>query len=251
MLYDVLHAAGTQAEIDGLRRIARELGIDERLAWFEPGCGSGRYLRAAERRGIRVLGVDRSPEMIAYAQRRVRDPRRCRLALGDMQSADPRRLAPAWRFGLAFNTINTIRHLSSDAAVLRHLELVHASLRSGGVYVVGISLSAYGVEQPSEDVWRGARGPLRVTQVVQYEPPGRASPRRERVTSVLHIERPAGDFVLPTNYDLRTYDLRQWRTLVDRSPFEAAGCVDEQGRPIEPTEPGYALWLLRRGGLAH
>lgn len=248
LLYDVLHSAGIADEVAGLRTIARRFDLDPRGPWLEPACGSGRYVRAAIALGVRIAAFDASEPMIAYVRRRLRgvDPGLFRLGVAHMEGFDPRALAPSWTFELAFNPINTIRHLPDDKAVLAHLELVHRSLRPGGVYAVGLSTSLYGHEHPSEDVWEGARGRLVVRQVVQYTPPSDAFDRFEQVNSVLHVSRPSGSQLVPSSYALRCYSIDQWMREIERSPFQLAGCVDEAGHTIDPPTLGYALWLLRR-----
>ncbi|OAB63179.1 hypothetical protein AY599_15855 [Leptolyngbya valderiana BDU 20041] len=251
LLYDVLHAAGTAAEIDGLQRLCERLGLDPAGPWLEPACGSGRCVRAAVARGVRIAGFDASAEMIDYAQQRLEgaDEGLYRLGVATMEGFDAHALAPGWRFELAFNPINTIRHLESDRAVLDHLERVRRALRPGGVYAVGLSMSVYGVEQPSEDVWEGARGPLHVRQVVQYTPARGGRDRMEQVHNVLAVTRPGGSEIIPSHYELRSYDRAQWDALIEASGFELAGCADEAGAPMEPPAPGapgYAVWLLRR-----
>lgn len=259
-LYDVLHAAGTAAEVRGLARIAQRFELAPTGPWLEPACGTGRYLRAAVGLGVRIAGFDLSPAMIDYAAHRLReaDAGRYRLGVAAMEDFDAQTLAPGWRFELAFNPINTIRHLETDAAVLGHLARVRDALRPGGVYAVGLSQSAYGLEQPSEDVWEGKRGPLHVKQVVQYTPPSTPdgtpnrtpdADRMEQVHSVLAVTRPGGNTIIPSSYALRCYDRAQWEAIVGASGLEVAGWADEDGEAIEPPGhgvPGYALWLLRR-----
>jgi len=247
-IYDTLHRAGTAAEVGGLARVCRRLGLAAAGPWLEPACGTGRYLRALVARGVPVAGFDRSEAMVAYARRLLTrgDPTggRWRLGVADMASFDAASLAPGWRFELAFNPINTIRHLEDDDAVVEHLRRVGRCLAPGGAYAVGLSLSAYGLESPSEDVWTGARGGLRVRQVVQYEPADRRQ-RLEQVHSVLAVERPGGPAILPTTYTLRSYDLAQWRDVIARAGLVVDHLADEDGRPTQPREPGYALWVLR------
>lgn len=248
MLYDVLHHKGTAQEIRGLRHLSDRLGLEPTGPWLEPACGSGRYVRAALAQRVRIAAFDLSEAMIQYARSRMgtADPRLYRLGVADMRTFDADSLAPHWRFTLAFNPINTIRHLENDDHMLAHFQRVHDALHPGGAYAVGISLSAYGLEQPSEDIWRGSRGPLKVQQVVQYTPPTDARDRTEQVHNVLAITRPNGNQIIPSTYGLRTYDLNQWQAVIERSPFSVWGCVNEAGDDIEPTAPGYALWVLRR-----
>lgn len=248
-LYDVLHAHGTAGEVRGLQRLSARFGLDPSGPWLEPASGSGRYLRAAASRGLRVAGFDRQPAMLEYARRSLSrfDASRWCLGLADMRTFDAQAFAPGWAFELAFNPINTIRHLDSDRAVLDHLQHVHAALRPGGVYVVGLSLSVYGFEQPSEDTWQGRRGLLHVHQVVQYTPAHGGSDRAERVDSVLAVTTPSGRRIVPASYELRSYDRGQWDSVIARSPFELACCVNEAGREVAPPTLGYALYVLRRG----
>lgn len=251
VLYDVLHGAGTAAEVTGLQRLSMRLGLRARGPWLEPACGSGRYLRVAAARGVRIAGFDQSEAMVEYARKGLGrfDRRLWRLGTASMEGFDAGEIAPGWRFELAFNPINTIRHLESDAAMLNHFERVHDALRPGGIYAIGLSMSVYGVEQPSEDVWDGARGSLHVKQVVQYTPARGGRDRMEQVHNVLEVTRPKDTQVVPSSYALRSYDRSQWDALIALSGFELIGCADEAGKAMEPLAegaPGYAIWLLQR-----
>lgn len=241
MIYDILHAPGTANEVDGLERIALRFapGRPERQVWLDPACGTGRYLRVAASRGRRVIGVDLSPSMIDYARRRLPG---ARLVVADMQHLDEHLEPSSVHF--AFNPINTIRHLPSDAGVARHLHAMSTVLMRGGIYAVGLGLSDYANEMPSEDVWEGARGRCRVSQIVQYEPPSPRT-RRERVISHVTISRPRGDEHVDSAYDLRSYDERQWRRVIDASPLRLIATVDEHARDIDPAPMGYAIWVLQ------
>ncbi len=242
-VYDVLHAPGTAAEVRGLEAVERRFVRTRRRrpTWLEPACGTGRCLAAAARRGRRVAGFDLDPGMIDYA--RARSIGGARLFVADM-TRFAHELEPA-SIDLAFCLINTIRHLPSDAAMLAHLREIESVLAPGGVYVVGLSLCAYGLESPSEDTWIGARGRLRVTQVVQFEPPDRAA-RSERVVSHLTIERPSGTEHRDSTYTLRAYDTRQWTRLIARSPLTIAAAIDERANDVAMREPGYHWFVLRR-----
>lgn len=254
-LYDVLHTPGTAREVDGLERIAarfvkrpaRGLGV-----WLEPACGSGRYLRVAAGRGRRVIGFDLSEAMVAYARERARRlglAGRSRYFVGDMTDFGGE--VEAGSVDFAFNTINTVRHLESDEAALAHLRCVRRALKAGGVYAVGLSLCAYGVEVPSEDVWSGRRGGLGVTQTIQYLPPAARSGARnntggrfERVISHLEVKSGGRVHHVDSAYRLRGYNERQWRELVGRAGLRVVGVVDERGRDLPLSEPGYGVFVL-------
>lgn len=250
-LYDILHAAGTAREVDGLERIARRFVERGRRSaapvWLEPACGTGRYLRVAAGRGVRAIGFDMSEAMIGYGRRRMEGlGRRADLFEGDMTSFASR--VGKGKVDFAFNLINTIRHLETDAAMLAHFEQMRRVLKPGGVYAVGIGLTAYGLEFPSEDVWEGVRGMCRVRQVVQYEPAagGRGKQSRaEKVYSHLTVMRPRGREELDSAYELRSYSRGQWMGLLGRAGFEVLGVVDEDGKEMEFPTSGYGVYVLK------
>jgi SAM-dependent methyltransferase len=256
-IYDILHSPGTLGEVKGLEKIAGRFVVSRPLkdqTWLEPACGSGRYLRAAAARGRRVVGFDLEPAMVAYAKRSIRELRRrrqgrrggravpaARIFMGDMtRFAD--HLKPA-SVDFAFNLINSIRHLDSDTAMLAHFRGIARVLRPGGVYAVGLSLSSYDHEIPTEDVWVGRRGRSEVKQVVQYLVPTRRK-RSEPVISHLTVTRGPRTQELDFTYTLRSYDTRQWERLIARSPLKIMATVDEQGGDLAIYEPGYAIFIL-------
>jgi len=245
-LYDILHAHGTAAEVDGLERMTMRFVRTPatHMTWLEPACGTGRYLRVAGARGTRVIGVDLAKPMLDYARKRM-DNTGIDFALveGDMRDLGDKVKPQSVDF--AFNLINSIRHLESNEAMLEHFETIAKVLRPGGVYAVGLSLAAYGLEGETEDVWSGSRGRCRVNQVVQYQPPGYGE-RFEHVTSHLTVTRPSGEKHYDSWYRLRTYNNKQWKRLLSDSAFGLEATVDEDGRDISISEPGYGIWILTR-----
>lgn len=241
-VYDILHTPGTAGEVDGLERI-RALHGPARGLWLEPACGTGRYLRVLAGRGHRVLGFDRDPAMVAYARRR-RPPVDVRVA--DLTGFA--HLTPPGSVGFAFNPINSIRHLETEDALLAHLADMATVLSSRGIYAVGLSLTDYAHEAPTEDVWEARRGGCRVRQVVQYlPPPGRGRAERfETVVSHIAVDRGGRTQHLDDTYRLRAYDEPQWARAVARSPLVEVGVVDEVGRDIQGLPLAYGIRLLAR-----
>lgn len=241
-IYDILHTPGTADEVTGLIGIEADFARAEPRCWLEPACGTGRYLRVARARGINCIGFDLSESMIHYA--RLRAARASSNATEKYLVASMTDFAAQVRrrVSFAFNPINTIRHLDSDEAMLAHFEQIAAVLLPGAVYAVGLSLTGYGLEQPSEDVWEGARGPCRVRQVVQFIPPERG--RVERVISHLCVTTPGNEEHRTSTYGLRTYSREQFTTLVSRSDLRIIATTDDDGVPIEVPQVGYAIFIL-------
>lgn len=247
-VYDILHARGTGAELEALERVAARYTRGARQAvWLEPACGTGRYVIAAARRGHRAVGFDRNGAMIEYARRRGRGLP-VRFAVADM-TGFARRVR---RADFAFNPVNTIRHLPSDATMLAHLREMARVLRPGGVYAVGLTLTSYGMEFPSEDVWEGRRGGCHVRQIAQYIPPIGLEAERSRVEMVhshLVVTRTGRQNERVEHrdsaYPLRCYSLGQWESIVRRAGFEVAALTGARGEEISASPSGYGVWVLR------
>ncbi len=250
LIYDILHAPGTDEEVEGLVRICRRFSPRARRpVWLEPFCGTGRYLRAAARRGFPGIGVDGDAGMIAYARRRTLRTWRGRGVAGvryHVAAAETvARCVAGGSADFAIAPINSIRHLESDAAVLAHFRGMHGCLKPGAVYAVGLDFARYGRDCVEEDIWDGVRGPLRVTQVCQYLPADR-SDRMETVVSHVTCVRPSGVEHLDFRYTLRAYDRAEWAELVGRSRFRIEAVVDGTGEDTDPDVFDYAIQILRR-----
>lgn len=245
-IYDILHSPYTAGEVDLLQRCASEHGAPAG-PWLEPACGTARYLRVLAARGVRCTGFDLDDGMLDYARAALRRrglDRRVRLLRADMAGFVD--AVGAGRHAVAINPVNTIRHLHRPRDVAEHLRQVARALVPGGLYLVGISLSRYGEEEPTEDLWTARRGRCSVRQVVQYLPPDRRR-RMETVFSHLQVDNPAGREYLDTTYRLRSYDLSQWKGLVGRSPLRRLAAVDDLGQPVtEEVEANYQIEILRR-----
>lgn len=254
-LYDILHTPGTASEARGVVRVARRfLGAARarKGLWLEPACGSGRLLRYLASRGHRAIGFDVEPAMVAYAKRRNAElPAGSRPVVFEARMEDFDAARSRLKADAAFNIINTIRHLPTDAALVQHFNAMSRVLRPGGVYIIGLGLAAYGLEPPTEDVWKGSRRGVRVHQVVQYEPAaGRTgnAARAERVVSHLTVTqgRGAAPEHIDSVYSLRSYDLEQWRGVVGKTDLVELGAAAGTGEEANAAAPGYYLFVLGR-----
>jgi len=242
--YDILFTRGSAAAVRGLVRVSRDwTRPTRRPSWLEPACGTGRLLVPAARLGIRVTGYDRNGAMVAYAREQLRPfGRSARVVVADMVDADG--ILPATRHDLAFTLDNSIRHLSDDAEVSRHLESMARLVRPTGCYVVGLSFHDPARAEASEDIWTGQRGRTRVTQMVQFEPPPARSRRRhEQVVEHVTIETPRGTHHHDARWQLLLIERARWDRLVEASPWNWVATLDATGSPIEPGVFDYQ-WLV-------
>jgi len=242
MLYDILYTPGTAAEVDALQRIEQrytKTKLPVKRLWFEPACGSGRYLRVAAGRGRTVAGFDRDQGQIEYARGRISG----RLFCADMLDfAD--KLPPKMKISFAFIPVNSIRHLKSDTEFVSHLNQMARVMKPGGLYVVGLSLVDYVHDLPTEDSWQGTRGLCHVNQLVNYLPPSGRS-RTETVISHLTVTRPRGERHFDTSYQLHCCDRTQWRRIVRDSDLNWLASCDGRGRELTEDIWPYQLEVLQ------
>ena len=94
---------------------------------FEPACGTGRLLYALAKRGYEVGGLDLNPKAVEFCNARFRRHGLSEPAfVSDMSDFRVRR-----RYDIAFNTINSFRHLGSEASARSHLQCMGKAVACG------------------------------------------------------------------------------------------------------------------------
>lgn len=225
--YDIVHAAGTAAEVTQLERINRKFGTGGRR-WLEPACGTGRFLRVLARRGYRAVGYDANPRMLDYARQRFR----ARSLSAELVEGDMTTFVRPGAFDVAFNLINTFRHLLEPLEALAHLNCIARSLRPGGVYVLGVDLVDYDDPQPGEDTWTARRGSCQVRHIMFNIPP-EPHLRHERIINHLIVDKPSGRETYHSHYDLLSYSLAEWLYLLDESELQCVAAFDFDWQSID------------------
>jgi SAM-dependent methyltransferase len=226
-LYDRAFNWDVTEEVDWL--LAR-LGAACRSV-LEPGCGTGRYLEALERRGIEAVGFDRSPEMVEAASRRGS------AVLANMAAFDLGRT-----FDGAICAIGTLAHLTADDAG-RHLACMGRHLVSGGRYLVQLAVRDPTNPEAAIRASSWERAGVRVTWSTEAVDLERGIERQRSTLEVIHGQR-AGE-VVEELHAVTAWTPASWARLVDRSPFEVTAAYDGEldGRPaVELGSAGRLLW---------
>lgn len=238
-LYDAIHLADTPGETRVVMDIIARHGNGGRQ-WLEPACGSGRHLSFLAELGFQVTGYDLNERALAFARRRLQGTS-AKLERAAMEAFLARNA-----FDAAFCLIGTFRHLATDASALKHLRLTARALRPGGVYVVGLDLADYGQAQPDEEGWEVKHRGRRLKHLLMTLPPDRRR-RREKVVNFVTIETRRGDRVLQDEYDLRSYDVVQWKALIAKSAFRLVATYTQEGQraPLDK-KTRYALFALKK-----
>jgi SAM-dependent methyltransferase len=233
--YEAIFGTDTVKEMDFLEAVNARHGNRGRR-WLEPACGAGRLLAEGARRGLSLVGYDVSPQMLAYARKRLRPALRPRVALHEarMETFCPRALQG--RVDLAFNLVSTFRYLDSDAAALSHLRATATLLAPGGLYVLGFHLSDDTRTTPERERWVGHSGGARVVCNTREGIPDRAA-RRSPMRNRLRVEGPGVDLLIETEWFFRTYSMPQARSLFRRAGLTVLARYDFDYRLDEPAAP--------------
>ncbi len=193
---------------------------------LEVGCGTGRVTVAVAGAGVPVVGLDRSPAMLAVARRKAGPLPGLRWMMGDVRDLD----APE-RFGLVFIPHRTFQHLLTPDDQRATLARIHRHLVPGGRLALNITNPA--IIKPAAAASRGARVPpqLRGTGTAAGTDESPPSP-----AAFIHPHR---------NLRLRQVTPEEMRRRLDDSGFTVEahlGWFD--GRPFAPDSPEQ-VWVAR------
>ena len=126
--YDLLYAGKDyRSEVRRLEALVQRHGRSGGTSWLDVGCGTGRHLELLRRKHS-VVGVDRSPEMLAIARRRLRG---VPLHLGDMRTFEL-----GHRYDVVSCLFSAIGHLRSRKELDRAFANFARHLKPGGVALV-------------------------------------------------------------------------------------------------------------------
>jgi SAM-dependent methyltransferase len=198
---------------------------------LEPGCGTGRYLKALAERGIEAVGFDREPAMVEAAGRWGTP------VLADMAAFDLGRA-----FGGAICPIGTLALLSpADAA--RHLGCMGAHLVGGARYLV--QLAVHDPNDPDAAVRSSSweREGVRIEWATEEVDLERGTERQRSRIEIL--DGPDAGRVVEEALVVTAWTPASWQGLVHGSPFDLSALYDgeQEGRPqVRARSVGRLLW---------
>lgn len=245
--YDLLFGSDWKAEFDFLSACFQKHALCRVRRVFEPACGTGRLLFRFAKAGYAIGGNDLNPKAVDYCNRRLRRHGfRDTVDVGDMSDFTVRR-----PYHAAFNTINSFRHLSSEAAAVAHLRCQAAALVSGGLYLLGIHLEPTAVPPMTEESWSARRGHLVVNSHMWSKGIDRAR-RMEHLGMTIDVYTPTRQFTIEDHMEYRTYRRRQFASVLKKIPeFEVVETYDfsydiDQPHPITNASEDVVFVLRRR-----
>lgn len=233
--YDLVYGSDWKAEFDFLTGCFQRFYNRQVKTLFEPACGTGRLLIKLAQAEFSVSGLDINPNAVKFCNDRLRKKGFPESAfLGDM--ADFRLNKKA---DIAFNTINSFRHLASEAQAESHLQCVANCLKKDGLYILGLHLSPTVGERVDGEEWSARRGNLAVisslwSESIDWEK------RREDIGMSFDVYTPTKQFRIEDRMSYRTYTKKQFENLLECTHvFDIVELFDfsyDLTEPIELTE---------------
>lgn len=180
---------------------------------FEPACGTGRLLLPFAKAGHEVAGNDLNEKAIAYCnQRLVRHGFKPTAFVGDMADFQLKK-----KVDVAFNMINTFRHLPNEKAAEAHLKCVAESLNKGGLYFLGLHLTPMTPQKCTAESWSSTRGHLSVVSNL-WSIGVDLKKRVERIGVTYDVYTPLKQFRIEDETAFRTYTALQMFDLLVTEP---------------------------------
>ena len=227
----------------GRRDVAfwRRLAMVQEGAVLELGCGTGRITIPAARAGARIVGVDRSAEMLARGRRRVRALKgegSVSLVRGDIRAL-PFRTRTG--FSLVMAPYGILQSLTRDADLRDALASVHRVLRRGGMFGIDLVPDLPRWQEYSRRISHsGARGLSRITLVESVR-----QDRKRGLTIFDHeyVERRGrGRRVHTFSLTFRTLSVAQMSRRLEAAGFRMKAVLgDYHGGPWDPRSD---VWVI-------
>jgi SAM-dependent methyltransferase len=215
--------------------IAFDWDLSEEAAWLverlgpdcrsvlEPGCGSGRMLAALAVRGLEVVGIDTSEEMLTLAR-----ARGCEAVHADMTDFDLGR-----RFDGAVSVVSTVGVLGVKG-LGPHLGAMARHLEPGARYLVQQGVFANDAELWRSE-WEAERGSTKLHVVWEALDPERSRSRVEITAG------PRAGEVVEEEHVSAYWTVAAWREAIAASPFTQVACYDEEVE-VDLSRGGSLLW---------
>jgi 2-polyprenyl-3-methyl-5-hydroxy-6-metoxy-1,4-benzoquinol methylase len=217
--YDALIARPVAEECADVAAALARRGVGPGAAVLDAGCGTGRYAVELARRGLTVTGVDRSPDLLAEAHRRVGDAGLpISLLEADLLdlSASPGGLYDAI---VCRGVLNDVIGAAARAAVLGGFA---RGLRPGGVMWLDVrewsrTAARKAAEPVTERRVTTPRGPLTFRSITRLEP----ETRRLLVSERHVLTGPAGERAVTHEFVMQCWTRDEIESALATAGFEA------------------------------
>lgn len=211
--YDLIFGSDWAAEFNFLKAGIAKYARRPVKRIFEPACGTGRLLLPFAKAGYEVAGNDLNEKAIKYCNARLeRHGFKPTAVVGDMSD-----FALKKKVDVAFNMINTVRHLPSEQTARAHLKCVAESLNKGGLYFLGLHLTPINPQTCTTETWSATRGHLSVVSKL-WSIGSDTKKRVERIGVTYDVHTPLKQFRIEDETVFRTYTAKQMFELLATEP---------------------------------
>ncbi|MBI2477796.1 MAG: class I SAM-dependent methyltransferase [Planctomycetia bacterium] len=220
--YDLVFGSDWKAEFDFLTACIPKHAAGSVRRVFEPACGTGRLLYRLAKTGYDVSGLDLNSKAVEYCNKRLKRHGFAESAfVADMAKFELDR-----KVDIAFNMINSFRHLQTENDAKDHLTCVANSLRHGGLYVLGLHLTPTTRSPSVEESWSSARGNLCINTRLWMTHRDLIQ-RQETFSMAFDIYTPTKSFRMEDAISFRTYTAPEMAKLLNSiGSFEIAETYD-------------------------
>ncbi|MEM3466570.1 MAG: class I SAM-dependent methyltransferase [Candidatus Jordarchaeales archaeon] len=229
--YDIAFSRDVSREIDFyIKCFKRYCGFEVKRI-LEPACGSGVFLLAFPRYGYQVVGYDISPEMVEYANEKIR-----RAGLQSMAKAvvgDMANMKFSEKFDAAIIAINSLGYLQTDDKLLSHFKCMSESLVDGGLYIVELSCACQNIENERrpDETWVAEEGSVKVEAT--WRPYRYDTTKKLRyVNFKMKVQDSGRVFELEEEHVLRLWYYDDLKKLAEESGFSIKAIYTQEFQPV-------------------
>jgi ubiquinone/menaquinone biosynthesis C-methylase UbiE len=214
---------------------------------LELGCGTGRIAIPVARAGVRIVGIDRSAEMLARARSRIARARvggRVTLVRGDIRDLPFR---PRVRFAAVLAAYGILQSLTRERDLTRTFESVSRVLRRGGLFAIDVVPDLPKWEEYRNRVSlsgrRGRTSTLTLVETVRQDRGRRLTIFDQEYRETAGGKRRTHRFSLT----FRTLTVPQMTRRLERAGFAVRAVLgDYQGGPWDPRADVWVILAAKR-----
>jgi SAM-dependent methyltransferase len=208
--YDLVFGSDCAAEMKFILEINEQFLGGKAKQLFEPACGTGRLIYGLAKKGHSVEGIDLNEKAIDFANKRSAKANLPTTAwVADMADFSARK-----KYDLAFNTINSFRHLPTAETAEAHLTCMANSAKKNGIYLIGIHITPLKGDTVDEESWSARRGHLGVLTHMWTESRD-AKARMDRFGIQFDIYTPTKQFRITDVLAMRSYTHQQFQRMIE------------------------------------
>ncbi|MBS7287301.1 MAG: class I SAM-dependent methyltransferase [Candidatus Freyarchaeota archaeon] len=229
--YDIAFSRDVSKEINFYISCFKKYCSFEVRRILEPACGSGIFLLAFPRYGYHIVGYDISPEMVEYANEKIREAGlqgMAKAVVGDM--ADIRF---GEKFDAAIIAINSLGYLQTDDKVLSHFKCMSECLVEGGLYIVELSCACQNVEgeKKPDETWVAEQGGVRIEAT--WKPYRYDTDKKLRCVNLkMRVQDNGKVFEFEEEHTLKLWYYDDLKRLVEEGGFTIKAIYTQEFQPV-------------------